>query len=349
MKNNKGYIESKIEQYIKVNKLKYCFDLNGYLIPDKLVTNNRKRVSLKANRNKQLKIGNSPYSKNMEKYLIDQNINYIKEFIIIIQNTSLWESILSFCKLSEEDKKKYEEMNYFSLDYFIPESLSCIEVDSDYHKNREILDYARDLYLKSEFKIETFRLYHFGSDYIKDSEGIAALKNRMSQVYCEDPKSLFDYTEILISNFKYENEYFLIMLGKLVNVIGFEKMITSNIKLTEKDYNDLSQGINFGNLTYPMMFCNDFINFAKDLFNYNITVLNGIVSYSIFDIGHILNNRNLPIQSDIISKFGFIPYWSARFMRIPKEYINFISQVTDEDKLILKYIQDGKIKLKTYV
>ena len=343
MKDRGNILDKKIEHFIEANKAKYCFKIGNYDIPEVLITNNRNRINLKKNRQALIRGSNSPYSINMENYLKSQNIDCIKEMVVIIQDYNLWEDIINFLNPSQEDRINCLGKNYFSLDFFIPDKLICIEVDSDFHNDRKILDQARDYYISSTFSIDTLRFYHFGDNNVRDRENIAVLNYKLSQYPRRNPETIFNYTDVLISNFKYEKEYLLIMLDRLKTFVG-NLAIAKNISITEKDYNNLATGINFGNLTTPMMFSNDFIELTEDLFNCKVNICKGVVNYSIVDICYVLRTKNIPIQSDIISKYGFIPYWIYKIINIPKEYWGFISQSCREDELILKYIQDGKIR-----
>ena len=344
MKDRGNILDKKIEHFIEANKAKYCFKVGNYSIPKILITNNKAKIDLIKNRNKLLKQANSPYAQEMEKYLISQGINYIKELTIIIQDYRFWENIIEFLNPINKEKEEYLNKNYFSMDFFIPDYLLCVEVDSDFHNNRKILDQARDYYIRGTFSIDTVRFYHFGESLERDRENLVYLKSKLSQPP-QDNSNIFNYTDVLISNFKYENEYLLIMLDRLNNFVG-NLSIARKVTITEKDYNNLAYNLTFDNnsLVYPMMLVDDFINLTRNLFNCDLTVCKGVSNYSIIDITYILNNPNIDIRRYILSTYNSVPFWISKLINISSEYSCYIRPKTYEDDIILKNIRNGIIR-----
>lgn len=336
--------------YILNNKDNFFFSLNGYDIPLNIITNNKKKINLRKYRQKQLKI-HSEYSDKMEEYLNKNNIDFIKEFLIIIQNRSLWEySIDCLNNITEEDKAKYKEMNYFSLDYFLPQYSICIEVDSDYHMNRKVLDHARDIYIKMNYSIDTIRFYHFGDNDLRDNMNLNILKDKMAIANKSDSNK-FDYFEIVYNDFIYDNEPTLIILSRFINFIGYERLYNNcnsnkTIIITEKDYNNLTYDINYGYNTTPIMFSSDFINLAKNLINCEVIILRHINNYSISEINYILtSNDNNALVRKLISIYNFIPYWVSEIISVPNYFKQYIGDKTSDDIFILNNLE----LLKTYV
>lgn len=337
--NIKNTIRGCIEKYLDGYGFDYYFELNGFKIPTNLISNNKKKLNLKNNRNKLLK-DQSPYSINMKNYLDNLRISYIQEFIIVIQNTSLWQDILESFNLEKEEYERYKFVNYFSLDYFIGESLVCIEVDSDYHNSRKVLDKARDIYLRYEFKIETFRFYHFDSFYSNTSD----LLKRLKLSFPVNLYNLFNYRDIIFNNFIYENEYLLIILERFIKRIK-NPFITKTYIITEKDYNDLAKGIDFGPGIKPIIFSEDFINLSKNVFSLDITICKNITNYGIDEIIKVLNNINIS-YIDVFRLFNCIPNWTVvlKNEEVPQIYKNNIRINKLEDNLILDLIKNGRLK-----
>ena len=341
MINIKDYLTDCIKRYIERNISKFCFYIGPFSIPKEIVTNKKKRINIEMNRNKLLKEGNSPYAVNMENYLKDIGVRYVKEFVIIIQDFNLWEISLSILDLTEDERNNYLKTNYFSLDFFLPDSLTCVEVDSNYHNNRKKLDKARDYYISNYYNIKTYRFYHFKED--ENNPNQIELRNRIRMVSV-NPNNLFNYSSIVFNNFIYSNESFIVMIERFINWIGQNSFFTRNkFTITEKDYNTLADGL-FEETINPMMFSDYFINLADKMIGHKIIICKNVINYNISEIYYILNNRTLPIQSDLISKYGAIPYWISKIMKIPIEYINFIKENSGEDLYILKYIKDGTIE-----
>ena len=342
MNNIREMLVKCVENYVARNESKYYFTLNDkYFIPSTLISSNRKRINILKNRNKLLK-DQSSYSKNMKSYLRQLKVSYIQEFIIFIQNSLLWENILSSLNLQKEDYEKYKSINYFSLDYFLDDYLICIEVDSDYHNSRQILDKARDLYLKYEYNIDTLRFYNF--DKNKYNNKLIELSNRIKITnLIENSNKYFDYRYLIINNFIYENEYLLIMIENFICIVGNDIFKRNKFVITEKDYNELSKEIIFENNITPNMLIDDFVELSKNLLNISIIVCKNITSYSINDIIKILYLTDKASYMSIIGMFdNKDPYWVTKFKKdYPKIYNSSILDCTGEDVFILKYLNTG--------
>ena len=333
------------EQFISKNIYNYCFALGDYLIPKKLITNNRKIIDIEKNR-LELLLDESTYSKNMKDFLIKNNIEFIREFIIIIQNVSLWNDILSSLNLPEYEFNIYKNINYFSLDYYLENSLTCIEIDSNYHKKRAKLDEARDIYLEAEFSIKTFRFFHFGEDKINDELIFSNLINRLNNNKINNISNLFNYRDIVLRDFLYNNEFFITMLDRFIDFVKMYNFFKrSQFVITEKDYRRLTKGIIFTQGTESIDFYQDFIRFVKELFNKEITICIGVVNYSIEDISYILTKKSNPlIIKDIINRYKYTPYWISKLIKIPDQLIYSVKPKVVEDKIILDYIKNLRLE-----
>ena len=347
MNNIREMLVKCVENYVARNENKYYFTLNDkYFIPSALISSNRKRINILKNRNKLLK-DQSSYSKNMKSYLRQLKVSYVQEFIVFIQNSLLWNNILSSLNLQKEEYEKYKSINYFSLDYFLEDYFICIEVDSDYHKSRKILDKARDIYLKYEYNIETLRFYNFEkSDYQLE---LIELNNKINSINpISNPSSYFDYRYLIINNFIYENEYLLTMVENFINIVGDDIFKRDKFIITEKDYNELSNGIIFENNITPKMLIDDFTELFKNLLNISIIVCKNIVSYNINELIKIINSIDNISYMSIVGMFNNrVPYWVTEFKGgFPSTYKSCILNSTGEDIFILNNID---IILKTYV
>ena len=206
--------------------------------------------------------------------------------------------------------------------------------------NRKSLDFARDIYLRMTYFIKTIRFYHFGENYIRDKNNIDLLKKRLSEVNI-DPRNRFNYLDILYDEFVYDNKYLFIMLSRFIEFIGYENLYksTGKILITEKDFNTLAYNINFGNNTYPMMFCDDFIDLAKNIINYDIVIMKHVTSYSVKEIKYILKNKDISLfQKYIIPTYKTIPFWISKIMTVPDNFKKLIHSQTSEDLFLLNYI-----------
>ena len=345
--NNK-FLEEVAGDYVMRDWESRCFKVNNFYLPKKIVTSNKNKISLERNRRKLLKQANSPYSRKMKDWLNEGGFNYVQEFIIIVENKDLWNDIINTYDFTDEEREKYKSMNYFSLDFLLLNSLTCIEIDSNYHNNKKLLDQARDVYIELYYEIKTIRLFHFGDDPAKDKIGIDEIKRRESLINVNPYEIFGSYYKTIISSYLYENEYLITILDRFISFesnckrmyYGFDFVITG------KDYEIMAQGINFGAGIDPIIFYEDFTNLAKELLNINITVCKNIRSYSINDIYLILYNRDNPdiIRKYVISSIGYIPYWITEIINIPEDYICYIGNQVGEDYFILNYIKIGIIK-----
>ena len=335
MINIKDYLTDCIKRYIERNISKFCFNIGPFSIPKEIVTNKKKRINIEINRNKLLKEGNSPYAANMENYLKDIGVRYVKEFVIIIQDFNLWEISLSILDLTEDERNNYLKTNYFSLDFFLPDSLTCVEVDSNYHNNRKKLDKARDYYISNYYNIKTYRFYHFKED--ENNPNQIELRNRIRMVSV-NPNFLFNYSSIVFNNFIYSNESFIIMIERFINWIGQNSFFARNkFTITEKDYNTLTDGL-FEKTINPMMFSDYFIELADKMIGHKIIICKNVINYSILDINCIkyyINNNSL---RKIITIYNGIPYWVSKVTKIPNNLIEYLKPETSDDYFLLKYI-----------
>ena len=338
--NNK-FLEGLAADYAIKNWIDYCFNINSFYLPERIITNNNNKINLEYNRKLLMKQANSPYAENMKNYLINNNIKFIQEFIIVIENKYLWDSIIDHYNLPEEKKIEYKKINYFSLDFLLIDNMICIEVDSNFHKNRKTLDNARDFYIKTHYGIETIRFFKFGENKKKDQEGINKINQQMTI-----KTNTFNYLSIIANNFIYENKYTLIMIDRFIDSLGNRFYTDWNFVITEKDLNNFANGIVFGTGINPISFESDFTELTKNLINKNIFICKNIINYGISEIYYILNrlNSQINIRRDILSKYGFSPYWIARLINIPPDLTQFIKQETGEDTFLLNYIQNGIIR-----
>ena len=336
-------IESSIKRYVNRNISKFCFKIGFFNVPKEIITNHKKRINIERNREKLLKQGNSPFAFEMGIYLTNQCIRFTREFIVIIQDIAAWEFMIdSYCE-TDEEKNKYKLTNYFSLDFFLMDNLTCIEIDSNYHIEKKNFDMARDAYLETVYNIKTIRLYHFGENKIEDEPKLRRLKERVMRVN-SDPTRLFNYFDVAMNNFIYGKENLLCLIENFIEFVGgFSNFIKSRkFIITEKDYNNIAQGIDFGGkLSDLIMFSDDFVELINNLFYCEVRVYKNITSYGIGDINYIIQNRNNnSIVNNIMYLYNRIPYWTTYFVNIDNRMLSFIIPESGEDTILIKYLKE---------
>lgn len=80
---------------------------------------------------------------------------FIREVPFPILNLKLWNRLLDFYRISKDDKER--RRNIHQIDFLFPLASLIIELDSEYHKRRRILDQVRDQYLKLEYGLTVLR------------------------------------------------------------------------------------------------------------------------------------------------------------------------------------------------
>ena len=197
--------------------------------------------------------------------------------------------------------------------------------------------------MEAEFSIKTFRFFHFGEDKINDELIFSNLINRLNNNKVSNLSNLFNYQDIVLRDFLYDNEYFITMLDRFIDFVKMYNFFKrSQFVITEKDYRRLTKGIIFTQGTESIDFYQDFIRFVKELFNKEITIYIGVVNYSIEDISYVKSNNTsvVVVSNELLSRFKGIPYWASKLIKIPDRYCSYIMKKTLEDKLILSYIKN---------
>lgn len=224
-----------------------------YFIPRKVKINN-KLIDIVFNREKAILNDKSSYSINFKNF-IDNNYNikeynYIEEFPIIIENVSLWNSILNSFSVSLDDSIR--NTRYFLLDYFFPYLGIAVEIDSKYHK-------ARDIYVERVYGIITYRFYEFGNNdehaipYINLFNRITnSIINRFKSNNLSMREIPINYSKTIIGNFIKDNKKALEFVDNLIKFIGFtefflKRSITVNLKQLSRVTNEIS-GIPYNKL-----------------------------------------------------------------------------------------------------
>lgn len=198
----------KILEHLKGNK-KYIFEISGYYFPIYVINPvSGTRVNLEANRKDSIERPKSSYVKNFEHDWKGPIL--IPEFPIIIENRELYLNLLEKYNIKTEMMKnpKYSETmfikkawgkSYFLLDYYIPGTTKCIEIDGEFHKDPGMteLDKARDEYILEMYGIKTFRLPR----YSRKS------KNLLDEIISEKSQELkIDFTDSIVKDYKIHNE-----------------------------------------------------------------------------------------------------------------------------------------------
>lgn len=249
-----------IRNYVIRDKF-YTAYIGMYFVPRKVKINN-KLIDVVFNREKAILNDKSSYSINF-KNLIDNNYNikgyynYIEEFPIIIENTSLWNNILNSFSVRLDDSIR--NTRYFLLDYFFPYLGIAVEIDSKYHKAKIIYDKARDIYVERVYGIIIHRYYEFGSNdehtipYInlfnKITNNIINYFRTNNLPMVEIP---INYSKTIIGNFIRDNKKVLEFIDIIINFIGLnefflKRSLTINLKQLSRVTNEIS-GIPYNKL-----------------------------------------------------------------------------------------------------
>lgn len=248
-----------IRNYVIRDKF-YTSCIGMYFIPRKVKINN-KLIDIVFNREKAILNDKSSYSINFKNF-IDNNYNikeynYIEEFPIIIENVSLWNSILNSFSVSLDDSIR--NTRYFLLDYFFPYLGIAVEIDSKYHKVKVIYDKARDIYVERVYGIITYRFYEFGNNdehaipYINLFNRITnSIINRFKSNNLSIREIPINYSKTIIGNFIKDNKKALEFVDNLIKFIGFtefflKRSITVNLKQLSRVTNEIS-GIPYNKL-----------------------------------------------------------------------------------------------------
>ena len=206
------------------NNTKYIFEISGYQFPV-YVSNpvSGIRANLEANRKAELKRPKSKYALSFERDWKGPEL--IPEFPIIIENRELYIELLDKYKVKSEMMKnpKYSETmfikkawgkSYFLLDYYIPGTTGCIEIDGEFHEDPGMkeLDMARDDYLKITFGIKTYRLPR----YTKNQ------KSMLSEIIngLEYKKLMINFTDSIVKDYKIHNEEQFKLYSEAETIIG---------------------------------------------------------------------------------------------------------------------------------
>lgn len=251
MKEEKYDIE--LIKQVALRDSRYCFVLeNGlYAFPVHIYTEDGTKINLKENREKQLKNGDSSYSKKFREDIINirkdfknnsakRLLSFSMEFPIIIQDRRLWNRLLTNEGIPEDDKE-FRGRSYFLLDYFFYYPGLVVEIDSDYHDRKRPYDRARDKYLRRKFNLETCRVSKYGEsviserydrEYIRD---IILEKIRDIEYYSSSSPFPIDSTRFIVSNYIRFNKGALDFIERLKRYLGLIFEDYDNIVITRKD------------------------------------------------------------------------------------------------------------------
>lgn len=333
----KNYIENLIRLYVmRSNEYVFLLD-NNYYIP-KFLYKEKKKINLLKYRNKFLN-NQSQYSLNFKEDLEKLGYNFIQEFTIIIIYKDIWEEILNTFGIIDESTRS---ITYFSLDYYLPDIGLAIEIDSDYHKNRELYDKARDIYIENMYGINTLRFYNYGDNAYKRKEYLSLLKQSINTKtkyitsWNLTSRIFFDYSSIITENFIKDNEKELIILEKFITGYGIEKFIRDNIiEITEGEFLNYI-GQNKESEWSIKLFC---ILVNRLISGKQITVYMGIYNYQYIFIKNIFNLRYNMNWNLFLRKYKNIPAWIPQIVYnnpVPTKYRKRILRLTEEDKNIIE-------------
>ena len=322
---------------MRSNEYVFLLD-NNYYIP-KFLYKEKKKINLLKYRNKFLN-NQSQYSLNFKEDLEKLGYNFIQEFTIIIIYKDIWEEILNTFGIIDESTRS---ITYFSLDYYLPDIGLAIEIDSDYHKNRELYDKARDIYIENMYGINTLRFYNYGDNVYKRKEYLSLLKQSINTKtkyitsWNLTSRIFFDYSSIITENFIKDNEKELIILEKFITGYGIEKFIRNDIiEITEGEFLNYI-GQNKESEWNIKLFC----ILVERISCKKIVIHMGIYKYSLQYIVGIYKNRYNIDWDRLVNFLGYIPAWIPKISSgcpVYNKYINLIRSQNEEDVRILKLL-----------
>lgn len=199
----------------------YCFKIDNFLIPKRLISERGYPINLEYNRQQNLGQG-STWSPNFRKLLEKRykKVVYTREFPLIIKNQDVWRGLCNKYCVSDIDHRR---KNYFVADYFFPHQSMLVEIDSDYHL--DVYDNARDEYVQSTYGISTLRFYKFGEKKTKDKQYIREFNSWLAKR--KGRTTSLDYTTMILEKFYKENEDILDLL-ELIDILVQRKSIKDN-------------------------------------------------------------------------------------------------------------------------
>ena len=231
-----------------------------YIIPRFIQVNKFGKLLDLSNHRNNLLLGNeSFYSRTFRRDIISESMKssrllkpyyeYIREFPIVLDDRSLWNNILTCLGESIDSKKR--DTSYFLLDYMFPYFGLAVEIDSEYHDNRQIYDKARDIYVRNRYGLETIRFYKYGENPYERVDFFNSFKEKsieFNNYYrSQDLRPGYfpiDYSKIIINNYIDYNKSALNFIDKISQEIGETEFICSSIvELTKSDLNNIDKDI----------------------------------------------------------------------------------------------------------
>lgn len=174
--------------------------------------------------------------------------NYIREFPVIIEDRDLWDNILNYVGVRD---KKLENTNYFLLDFFFQYLGVIVEIDSEYHDNKNNYDIARDIYIKRKFGLDTIRFYKYGNNNLERSGFFSKfkkistdLRNYYNSWGIRESMYPMNFSQTMVNNFIRDNRLPLEVIDKIINYIGENKFIYSDfLSLSIQDFNKIDSNL----------------------------------------------------------------------------------------------------------
>ena len=261
-----------IKRYVLGSKRYIDIIEEGYVIPKLIFGDSGNKIYLEKIRKNLKENQDSDYSIMFRKDLkiLSRNskmdcslYRYVREFPIIIEDRDLWEILVEQTGIIDKKDSKY-----FLLDYFFPYLGLIVEIDSQYHKYRKNYDYARDLYIKNKYGIDTVRFYEYGKDdqqrklcieeFNKRSKNLYKNKiNNWNLVYDKYP---INFDKTVINNFIQENSNILHFIDNLIEFYGRKFYIDNLICIKVENLNKIDS------LNFPIQMVNIIPGSFEDVF-----------------------------------------------------------------------------------
>lgn len=217
--------QAKYEYYCNSNKIKLGY---GIEVPKRILRYKFPRMPIDIEKLRNDRLNNpSPPEVSFHNYYPEA----LKEAPFIITNRSLLTSLNDHCNLPYNSPDR--DKNLHLVDFYIPDALLGIELDSQFHTGREIEDMIRDKYLWFQFGITILR--YNGEDFKNHLDEINYYKSlKKSPIKINYQQQSDEYFDFIYSD---EIRIFMVICGYDNNIINprLKKII-----LTTKDINYLS-------------------------------------------------------------------------------------------------------------
>lgn len=231
----------------------YSVTLENYIFPKFLIKddNTGSRIDLMSCRSYELKKTN-PY---LERFIIDIEsqvddlLQYIPSFPIVIDDRKLWIEILD--SLGVQEDSKYRSKLFFFVDLFFKKIGKIVDISQ---KEGDVLDHAKSLYIKCRLGIEVIRFVRYGESEVTREVDLKYFNDILEKEVRESLRRIsyngldvsIDYGDLIYENFVRVNYNPINFVYRIKKYFGdYEFLVSDVIVLTWKDLYILDQKGNF--------------------------------------------------------------------------------------------------------